>query len=241
MAGVKPTELVFELELGGIQIRVIRKRVKNLSLRVYPPDGDVRVTAPLHLSGEDIRRFVEAKLGWINKHREGVKSQPHSGSLRYISGELHYLEGRAYVLNVIPNAAVIRVQRVSDTQIDLQVRPDTTLAQLNRLFDSWHAARLQARARPLLAKWQERMGVRISSFYLRRMKTRWGTCNVDTKRICLNLELARRSDACLEFIVVHELVHLLHHRHGAAFDAYMDSFLPAWRVIDAELQNRHPR
>ncbi len=227
------------LRIAGLDIEITRKRVKNLNLRVCPPHGTIKVSAPMRISDTAIRSFVLSKLEWIERHVTSVRNRKAAAPLDFVTGSIHYLAGQEYRLNVIQPASINRIVLRDGCQIDLRLRPETTPEQVKLFFARWQHSLLQARIEPLLRKWLPVIGVNIAGYSIRHMKSRWGTCNIRTRRILINLELAKHSDACLELIIVHELVHLLVRYHDARFYAYMDSFLPAWRIPNAELK-KHP-
>ena len=225
--------------IAGLEIEVTRKKVKNLSLRVCPPDGTLKLTAPLRASEEAIRSFVAGRLQWIERHVDVVRNRVVSKPPEFVTGSIHCLAGQEYRLNVIQPASINRIVLRDSYQIELRLRPEATPEQVKRFYVRWHHSLLQGRIEALLSKWQPLIGVSVAGYGIRSMKSRWGTCNIKARRILINLELAKHSDACLEYIVVHELVHLLVRYHDARFYACMDSFLPAWRAADAELK-KHP-
>lgn len=228
-----------QITVGEYRIDVVRKKIKNLHLGVYPPDGRIRVAAPLNVKDEAIRLHVLAKLGWIKKHIAEFQSQTRQSVREYISGESHYLEGNRFLLNVIPNASYNRIKIRNNTFIDLYVKPGTGLGKRRELMEEWYRSRLKARIEPLVHKWQARIGVEALEFKVKRMKTKWGSCNIKDKRIWINLELAKKPEQSLEYIVVHELLHLKETSHGSVFKELMDKLLPDWRLRKKEL-NKFP-
>jgi predicted metal-dependent hydrolase len=218
------------LRVGDLTVEVVRKHIKNVHLRVYPPDGRVRVSAPLALTDEAIRLLVASRLGWIHRKRSALRLRERSSDHRLISGEHHYYRGRRYRLDVIEHAAPPGVTIRDGSILQLRVRPGTDRRQRERTLGQWYRRRLTAAIAGLLEKWQARIGVAVAECRVKKMKTRWGTCNPAARRIWLNLELAKRPEACLEYVLVHEMVHLLERSHNARFDSYMDRFMPQWRA-----------
>lgn len=224
------------LTVEDIEIQLIKKNIKNLHLSVLPPDGSVRISAPKELNDEAIRLFVVSKLAWIKKQRAKFKRQERQPEREFVSGESHYFLGQRYLLNVIytnkrRQGAAIR----NKTYLDLFVRENSGKEQRRKVMREWYRSELKVLIPPLIRKWEPQIGVKVESWGVKLMKTKWGSCNIAAKRIWLNLELAKKNPACLEYIVVHEMVHLLERLHNENFVAYMDKFLPNWRSIKAEL------
>ena len=224
-----------QILVGDLAVDVVRKDIKNLHLAVYPPDGRVRVAAPLRLNDEAIRLAVISRLAWIRRQREQFSAQPRQSAREYVSGESHYLAGERYRLHVVYRDGKSGVFPRNKTTLDLVVRPGSDVAQREHVMLRWYRSHLKAVLPDLVAQWEAALGLQVSEWRVKRMKTRWGTCNPRARRIWLNLELAKRPPRCLEYIVVHELIHLREPNHGAAFVAHMDSALPDWRIRRDEL------
>ncbi|MCK9583843.1 MAG: M48 family metallopeptidase [Candidatus Cloacimonetes bacterium] len=218
-----------QITVGDYTIDVVRKDIKNLHLAIYPPTGRIRLAVPRKLDDETIRRHIVSKLSWIKKHIAQFEQAEGLPPLEYISGESHYLEGRRYLLNVIPDCSINQIKLRGKTHIDLFEKSGKTQAHRHHMMQEWYRARLKVRIEPLLLKWQELIGVQVNEWAVKQMKTRWGTCNIRAKRIWINLELAKKSEDCLEYIIVHELMHLLEKYHNDKFKALMDKHLPDWR------------
>jgi len=227
--------IMSQITVGEHTIGVVRKSIKNIHLRVYPPDGKVRVTAPLLLDDESIRRFVRSKQAWIEKHTEQFRTQERFAEKQYITGEIHYLAGVKYLLNVIPDSPYSHISLRDNAYIDLYVKTGSDAEHRKELLTEWYRAMLKARIEPLLCKWQRVMGVQAKEWSVKQMKTKWGTCNITAKRIWINLELAKKPERCLEYIIVHELLHLIEKSHNAVFKAHMDALLPDWKERKKEL------
>ena len=223
------------LTINNLRVEIVRKDIKNLHLGVYPPNGRVRVATPHRVNDDAVRLAVIAKLGWIKRQRARFDAQPRQSKREMVSGESHYLLGRRYRLNVIKHNRPSKVALRKKTTIDLYVRPETSAAQRERLLRRWYREQLAALVPPLLDKWQPVLGVQVADWAIKNMKTRWGSCNAAARRIWLNLELAKKPVQCLEYIVVHELVHLLERYHNDKFIAIMNEFLPQWRSRRSEL------
>ena len=230
---------MLQIKIGDYAIDVVRKDIKNLHLAVYPHSGRIRLSAPLHVDDETIRLHLESKLSWINKHLSRFQEVKPLPLCEYSTGESHYLEGRRYLLNVITNSSINMIRLRNDTHIDLFIRKDTPAWHRPKMLQEWYRARLKIRIEPLLSKWQEIIGVQVNEWNIKQMKTRWGTCNTKAKRIWINLELAKKTEDCLEYIIVHELLHLLERKHNEVFRAYMDKYLPDWKNRK-DVLNRFP-
>jgi predicted metal-dependent hydrolase len=219
-----------QITVSGIPVQVFRKGIKNLHLGVYPPHGRVRVAAPLRVSDDAVRLAVIGKLGWIKRQRARFEAQPRQSAREMVSGESHYFLGRRHRLRVIKHDGPAAVTLRSKSLLELQVRPDTTAEQRNRVLHHWYRQRLKELIPPLIMKWETILGVAVAEWGIKKMKTRWGTCNPEARRIWLNLELAKKPVQCLEYIVAHEMVHLKERHHNDRFIALMDQHLPQWRV-----------
>lgn len=217
------------ITVSGMAVEVVRKDIKNLHLGVYPPLGRVRVAAPLLVSDEAVRLAVIDKLGWIKRQQALFASQPRQSEREMVNGESHYFLGRRYRLRVHEQAVPARVAVRGARSLDLFVRPGATAGQREAVLQHWHREQLKALVPALLAHWQPLLAVEVAHWGIRKMKTKWGSCNVAARRIWLNLELAKKPESCLEYIVVHELVHLLERQHNERFTALMDRYLPDWR------------
>ena len=217
------------ITVAGITVEVVRKDIKNLHLGVYPPHGRVRVAAPLLVSDDAVRLAVVGKLAWIRRQRNKFEEQPRQSQREMINGESHYFLGQRYRLRVREREGASRVSVRGLDTVELSIRPNSTRDQREAALQHWYRQELRVRVPPLLARWQATLGVRASHWGIKRMKTRWGSCNPDTQRIWLNLELAKKPEGCIEYIVVHELMHLLERHHNDRFVALLDEHLPAWR------------
>ncbi len=222
------------LWINNIPIELEKKRIKNMYLRILPPDGRVHITAPLKMTEEEIYHFVERKLSWIMLQQNKVQQRHTHQELQYITGEQISIWGRRHALVVKEALTRSHVEVIGDELI-LYMKPNSTREQRERMVNAWYKKVLEAEIPFLLARWERVIGVASSSYCIRNMKTRWGTCNTRSKKICLNLQLAKKPPKCLEYVVVHELVHLLERSHNNVFKGYMDQFLPQWRRIKSEL------
>jgi len=226
-----------QISVSGLDVEVVRKAIKNLHLGVYPPNGRVRVAAPLAVSDEAVRLAVIGKLVWIKRQQARFDSQPRQSQREMVSGESHYFLGHRYRLRVVEHEGPGKVVLRSKSYLDLTVRAGTCAEQRERVLHRWYRGQLRLLIPPLLEKWEPVLGVQVADWGIKRMKTRWGTCSVEARRIWLNLELAKKPVQCLEYIVVHELAHLRERRHGDRFVALMDEHLPPWRLYRDELNS----
>lgn len=217
-------------EVGGITVDVVRKDIKNLHLAVYPPDGRVRVAAPLHTGDEAVRLAVIDRLGWIKRQQRHFARQPRQSQREMVTGESHYVWGRRYLLSVTCHPGPNRVQVRGGSRLDLYVRPDAGADRRREILTAWYRQQVKERVPGLIARWEPVIGVQVADRGVKKMKTKWGSCSIQARRLWLNLELAKKPPACLEYIVVHEMVHLLERHHNDRFRALMDRFMPRWRL-----------
>lgn len=224
------------IRLAGLKIDVIRKDIKNLHLGVYPPHGRVRIAAPLRIKEDAIRVFASSKLGWINRHRKRFATQARETPREYVSGESHFWKGKRYLLKVQETEGQQRLELGAST-MKLLVRPRSSKAQRERVVTEWYRQELKKQIPKILQKWEQVVGTQATEWGVKKMRTRWGTCNIKARRIWINLELAKKPTRCLEFIVCHELVHLLEKHHNDRFKTYMDTFMPRWRSSKNELNS----
>lgn len=223
------------LSVGGLSIDLVRKSIKNLHLAVYPPDGRIRVAAPWHVSEDAIRLAVATRVAWINRQRRNFKAQDRQAERRYVSGETHYFLGRGYRLQVTSEGASYRVRLGGSNRIELLVPADADRDAREQVMLRWHRRELRKRAEAEAAKWAARLGIEPPVVGIKHMRTKWGTSNAAARRIWLNLELAQKPPRCIAYIVLHELVHFEHRKHGDEFVAKLERFMPNWRSIRDEL------
>jgi predicted metal-dependent hydrolase len=223
-----------EIRIGEINIEIERKKIKNMHLRVYPPDGRVKVSAPLRLSDDTIRSFAVSKMDWIMKNRDRIRQRDPQPAFRLISGESHFYGGICYRLELIERDERPHAE-IEGGILKLYVRPGTDEEKRKAVLYEFYRERLKQVLPGIIAGWEKVMKVRVREFGVKRMKTKWGTCNRNARRIWINLELAKKPPECLEYIVVHEMVHLLERYHNDVFYGYMDRFLPRWRTYKAML------
>jgi hypothetical protein len=217
------------IRLSGLSVQIVRKDIKNLHLGVYPPNGRVRVAAPLRVSNDAVRLAVVGKLGWIRKQQAKFAAQPRQTEREMVSGESHYYLGRRYRLRVVEGDGPCRGVLRNRTTLELQVRSEYDARRREQVLGRWYRERLRELVPPLLAKWEAILGVRAAAVGIKKMKTKWGACSQDARRIWLNLELAKKPVQCLEYLIVHELTHLVAPHHNDRFVSLMDRHLPQWR------------
>jgi predicted metal-dependent hydrolase len=221
------------LILGGIVIEVAYKQVKRLRMTVYPPDGRVRISAPLGAGPGTIRHFALSKLPWIEKHRAQFRSRLRTGGG---DDTVQYVWGEALPLEIIQRRGYRKIA-VKDKTIRMYVPPDCSAAKQQELLDKWFRRLLDGAAPELIRKWASAIGVEVKGFYTRKMKSHWGSCNYSKKTIRLNTELAKRNPACLEYVIVHELVHLIEISHNRNFYRLMNAFMPGWKEIRKKMNS----
>ena len=226
------------LKLGDITVDVVFKDIKNVHLSVHPPTGRVRISAPVRMSLDNIRIFAISKLGWIKQQQKKLQAQDRETPREYLDRESHYVWGKRYLLTIIESDQAPSIE-LKHSRMLLQVRPGTDEKRRQAVMEGWYRDQLKIAVPPLIAKWEPLMGVKVNRFFVRRMKTKWGSCNPDAGNIRLNTELAKKPPECLEYIIVHEMAHLLEPTHNARFRALMDRFMPKWGFYIAQL-NRLP-
>lgn len=227
-----------EIVLGEIKIEVEQKDIKNIHLSVYPPNGAVRIAAPERFDLDTIRVFALDKLKWIKQQQSTFQNQAREFEREYLTKESHYYLGKRYLLQVIEVPESPKVILKHST-IELYVRPNTSVEKKASILEDWYRQQLKKIVPKMIQKWEKKIGVQSNDFGIKKMRTKWGSCNTNAKRIWLNLELAKKPRGCIEFIVVHELVHLLERSHNHLFVSYMNEFMPKWRFYREEL-NRLP-
>ena len=225
------------LTVNGIEVHIVRKDIKNLHLSVYPPDGCVRVSVPNHITDDNVRLAVISKLGWIKKKRNDFKEQPRQSERKYVSGECHYFFGQRCRLELIERIGKHEIFLNKSGRIKMFVNPNTSIANKEKLINDWYRIELKNRIPELIEKWQPVIDKKVGDWGVKKMKTKWGSCNIEKCRIWLNLELAKKPPECLEYVFVHEMVHLLERKHNERFKNFMDSFYPKWRTSRDVLNN----
>lgn len=226
-----------QLKIGTLEIEVVRKDIKNMHLAVYPPKGTIRLSVPRHTDPEVVRLFALSKLTWIKKQIKMFSAQERESPRRFVSGESHYFQGKRYLLEVIEREGSPKIELTGGRKMKMSVRPESTESQRAEVMKEWYRKMLKAQIPEILARWESTIGVKAEAWGVKQMRTKWGTCTIAAKRIWLNLELAKKPPQCLEYIVVHELVHLLERHHNARFVGLMDRFMPKWRFYRDQLNS----
>ena len=225
------------LQIGSVESLIVRKPIKNLHLSVLPPNGWVRVTAPKDMNDDAIRTLLALRLPWIKKQQAKFIGQERQTKREFVSGESHYFFGKRHRLEVIYKNEVPTVLLKNKNKIILRVRPRSSVAKRQEIMMDWYRKELQTIGNDLITRWQNKIGVQVNSWGIKQMKTRWGTCNYKNARILINLELAKKPITCVEYVVVHELLHLIEKKHNKKFINLMAKNLPKWRSIKEELNS----
>ena len=233
---IRMEKLMLQL-IGGVPVTILRKSIKNMHLRVLPPDGRVQVTAPNHMPRAYIERFVLEKRDWIALQQTKLAARPAVTAPDFSDGQCVYLWGETYRLQ-LQSAQRARIVSLTDTQIILHLRPGDTSAQRETLLNEWYRAQLRAQIASRLPVWEKRLQLFCSGWQIKNMKTRWGTCNTATKKIWLNLQLVKQPPVCLDYVIAHELTHLRYPGHGADFKAFLTRVFPDWPAVRRQL-NEH--
>lgn len=226
--------MVTQVELGQIVVDVLKKDIKNIHLSVYPPTGRIRISAPSRMSLDTIRVFAISKLGWIKRQQEKLLEQKRETPREYLDRESHYVWGKRYLLKVIESGKAPSVE-LKHSKMFLRVRPDTNKEKRQAILDEWYRKQLKNTVPSIISKWESLMGVKVERFFVQHMKTKWGSCNPTPKSIRLNTDLAKKPCEYLEYIVVHEMAHLLETTHNRHFVALMDQFIPKWQFYRDQL------
>ena len=225
------------LQLGSVEALVVRKPIKNLHLSVLPPNGWVRVSVPDNMKDDAIRTLLALRLPWIKKQQSKFTGQERQTKRDYVSGESHYFFGKRYRLELVYKDAVPTVFLKNKSRIILQVRPKSSVTKRHEVMTEWYRKQLYPVVEELTTKWQKKIGVRSKAWGIKKMKTRWGTCNYKDAKILINLELVKKPMSCIEYVVVHELLHLIEKKHSDKFVALITKYIPKWRSIKEELNS----
>lgn len=222
------------IQLGDIAIAMTRKDIKHVHLSVHPPQGRVSLVAPNGTRSEVARAYAISRLGWIREQRAKLQGQAREPSRRFIERESHHLWGRRYLLSVVEADEKPSV-RLSHRKITLGVRPGSSVARREEVMHEWHKALLHGLVTELIKKWEAKLGVTVSGYFLQRMKTKWGSCNHRAGNIRLNTELVKKPKDLVEYVVVHEMLHLVEPTHSERFIGLLDKHYRSWREARAEL------
>ncbi len=224
-----------KIEVDGVSIDIIYKYIKNIHLRILPPDGRVLITTPPRINQEDLISFIYSKIDWIKKNRQKIINQSKHHYYEFRTGEVHYFLGKEYEMNVVATSAREKIV-LGERTITLFVKPDSTKTSRKKIVDDWYRDRLKETVPEIIKKWEMIMNVHVTEFGVKIMKTRWGTCNTRVSRIWLNLELAKKPTEILEYIIVHEMIHLFERSHNHRFKALMSCYLPNWKSLEHQLK-----
>lgn len=223
------------MTIRGLDAEIIRKPIKNLHVGLYPPDGRLRVAAPLQLEDSAVRAAIIRRLPWIRRHRKAFQEQARESKPEFVSGETHWFGGRRYRLQVVAAQGRSGVTIVHGRRLELRCPPGSDAAKRAAILDRWYRRTLRARIPGLVENWARTLGVEVPDVRIRRMKTMWGSASQRTNRIWINLEMAKKPERALDYVVLHELTHLVERHHGERFQSLMDRHLPKWRFIESEL------
>ena len=223
--------------ISDVDVHTVKKDIKNIHLGVYPPQGRVRVAAPLETTDEKIKLLVLSKMRWIKRQQAKFQKQERETKREYVSGESHFLLGRRHLLNVIYDNSKPRIETNTKTHINMFIRQKTTLKKREQLMNNFYRTELKKQTPLLLEKWNKITGIKVKEFRIKKMKTKWGSCTPEHKRIWLNLELAKKPLHCLEYVVVHEMTHIIEKNHNEKFKSLMNMFMPKWTQYKQELNN----
>ena len=221
--------------VSNLQVETIRKDIKNIHLGVYPPNGRVRISVPTKTSDETLRLFIISKIPWIRKQKQRFANQERQTKREFVTGESHYFFGRKCRLDVVKTEKRPTILLRKKGQLELRITPNATIRQKERIFDGFYRGELEKLIPELIKKWQDKVGVEVNEVKIKKMKTKWGTCNSKDKRIWLNLELAKKPMNCIDYVFVHELVHIIEQKHSAKFVQILESAYPKWRQSKDEL------
>jgi len=227
------------IEIRGLPVEIIRKGIKNLHIGVYPPNGRVRVAAPLRYDDEAVRLAVISRLPWIRKQQKQFAEQERISEREMVTGETHYYKGKKYLLDVIEANEPQGIKLVNNKKMQLKAKPGADQKKRMEILQKWYRQRLKEQIPEMLEKWEKIMCVQVSEVKIKVMKTKWGSCNIEAGRIWLNLELAKKPSECLEYILVHEMTHLFERHHTERFRKLMDQFMQDWRLRRHKL-NKSP-
>lgn len=225
------------ITVGGLDIQVTKKKIKNMYIRVLPPDGSVAIAVPENTSDDALRLFAVSRIAWIKKQKQNFVDQARQTKRQYVSGESYYAWGRRYRLEVVYSSVRNNVY-LSSNKLILQVRKESTDAQRENTLNEWYRDQLKSAVPSVLEKCEKIVGLRVSEWHVKNMRTKWGSCIPEHKRIWLNLQLAKKSPECLEYVIIHELVHLLERAHSDKFKEHMDKFYPMWREVKEGLNSQ---
>lgn len=226
-----------QIQVLDLTIDVVKKDIKNMHLAVYPPTGRIRIATPKDLNDEAIRLFAISKIRWIKKHQKNFYEQLREAPREYITGESHYFEGKRYLLRVIERYGKHELKIKNKSYLELYVSPKATIEAKEKVFNEWYRSHLKEIVPDIIKTWEEKTGLNCEHWNIKKMRTRWGSCNIEKRKILLNLELAKKPRHCLEYVIVHELMHFYERKHNHKFKGLLDKYMPNWRTYKRELDN----
>lgn len=226
-----------QIQVLDLTIDVVKKDIKNMHLAVYPPTGRIRIASPKEVNDEAIRLFAISKIRWIKKHQKNFYEQLREGPREYITGESHYFDGKRYLLKVIQRFGKHELKIKNKSYLELYVSPKATVEAKEKVFNEWYRSHLKEIVPDIIKIWEEKTGLSCKHWDIKKMRTRWGSCNIEKRKILLNLELAKKPRHCLEYVIVHELMHFFERNHNDNFKGLLDKFMPNWKTYKRELDN----
>lgn len=226
-----------QIQVLDLTIDVVKKDIKNMHLAVYPPTGRIRIATPKDLNDEAIRLFAISKIRWIKKHQKNFYEQLREAPREYITGESHYFDGKRYLLKVIERYGKHELKIKNKTYIELYVSPKATIAAKEKVFNEWYRDHLKEIVPEIIKIWEEKTSLNCGHWDIKKMRTKWGSCNIEKRKILLNLELAKKPRHCLEYVIVHELMHFFERNHNDNFRSLLDKFMPNWKTYKRELDD----
>ena len=224
-----------QIKVLDLTIDVVKKDIKNMHLAVYPPTGRIRIASPKDINDEAIRLFAISKIRWIKKHQKNFYEQLRESPREYVTGESHYYDGKRYLLKVIERYGRHEIKIKNKKYLELYISPNTAIEAREKVFIEWYRKHLKEVVPQLLEQWSKKLNVVCDSWDVKRMRTKWGSCNIEKRKVLLNLELAKKPTHCLEYVIVHELTHFLERNHNDNFRAYLDKYMPNWKSYKREL------
>lgn len=230
--------MVSRIDLGEIPIDVVRKDIKNIHLSVNPPDGKVRISAPSRIDLDALRVFAISKLAWIKKEQRKMREQERETPREYVERESHYLWGKRYLMDIVEVEQPPSVE-IKHKKLVLSVRPGASEQKRREVMDEWYRVCLRKKAAPMISKWESRLNVKVKRLFVQRMKTRWGSCNPERGYVRINTHVAKKPSECLEYLLVHEMLHMIEPTHNANFIALLEKHMPQWEHL-RRLLNRLP-
>ena len=220
----------YRLRVSDLQVEVLSKDIKNLHISIMPPDGRIRVSAPLNMSEESVRLAIVSKLSRIRREQKSFAAYIRESKKEMVSGESHFVDGNRYIFKLVEANEIPSISLKKKKSIVMRARPNSSSGKREQIMHEWLRNRMRNNLAELIPKWESIIGVKASYYGIKRMRTKWGSCNSEQKRIWLNLELAKKSPQCLEYVLVHEIIHILEPKHSDRFFELLDEYMPTWRI-----------